>query len=162
MFWLAALSVGLSAAGAASQASAQRRSSAYSRDVALNNQKIAQDNARDVELRGRLSVYDQRRAVARQLGDIRVATAGAGLEVDVAGTTPQDMVQSMVEAGELDVLRLRNNIDREVRRALIQGAEFEAQAGQFELQRQSYNPFRSALTAGAGSALSNHDILFES
>ena len=57
-------------------------------------------------------------------------------------------------------MRLRNNIDREKRKSQIQGANFEAQAGQFEAQRQSISPFRSALVAGASSALGSSDILF--
>lgn len=154
--------LGLSAAGAY-QASVQRKQeAAFSKGVALTNAQIAADNARDVELRGRQAVYDQRRAVAREVSDVRVATAASGVEVDVEGTTPQDMVQAMNEAGELDVMRLRNNIEREERRALVQGASFEAQAGQFELQRSSESPFRSALiSVGAGlTNQSNADILF--
>ena len=122
--------IGLSAAGAYSASKANKANAAYSRDVALTNAQVAADNARDVELRGRQAVYDQRRAVAREVSDVRAATAGAGLVVDEAGTTPQDMVRAMNEAGELDVMRLRNNIEREKRRALVQGTNYEAQAGQ--------------------------------
>lgn len=154
--------IGLSAAGSYAASKSRKQSAAFSRDVALTNKQIAEDNARDVELRGRQAVYDQRRAVAREVSDIRTATAASGIVVDEAGTTPQDMVQAMNEAGELDVMRLRNNIEREERRALVQGVNFEAQAGQFELQRSSESPFRSALTTAAGAALSpgNADILF--
>lgn len=154
--------IGLKAAGAYKQSQARKDQAEYNRDVALTNKQIAEDNARDVELRGRQAVYDQRRAVARELGDVRAATAASGLVVGEAGTTPQDMVQAMTEAGELDVMRLRNNIEREKRRAIVQATSYEAQAGQFDLQRQSESPFRSALTSIAGSASSGatRDILF--
>lgn len=154
--------IGLTAAGAYRQAQSQKQQAAYAKGVALTNEQIALDNARDVELRGRQAVFDQRRAVARQLADVRSSVAGSGLVVDEAGTTPQEMVQSMAEAGELDILRLRNNIEREKRRALVQATSYEAQAGQFELQRASISPFRSAVTAGFGAATSGRtgDILF--
>lgn len=157
---LAVASVAMSAAGAFSQAKAQKNAAAYNRDVAETNVQIAKDNARDVELRGRQAIYDQRRAVARELSSVRTATAASGLVVGEAGTTPQDMVQAMTEAGELDVMRLRNNIDRERRRAEIEGTNFKAQAGAFELERRSISPFRSALGAGLGSLNQNADILF--
>lgn len=152
--------IGLQAAGAYANAKGQRAQAAYSRDVALTNRQIALDNARDVELRGRQAVFDQRRAVARELSNVKAATAGSGLVVGEAGTTPQELVQAMAQAGELDVMRLKNNIEREERRALVQGASFEAQAGQFELSRSQINPFRSALTTAVGGAVGNADILF--
>ena len=154
--------IGLSAASAFQASRARRQQSAFNRDVALTNEEIAQQNARDVELRGRQAVFDQRRAVAREVANVRAATAASGIVVDEAGTTNQDLVRSMVEAGELDVMRLRNNIEREKRRALVQATQYEAQAGQFELQRASESPFRSALTTVAGGVTSprNMDILF--
>lgn len=157
---LAAAGVGLAAGGAYQASQARKQQAAFSRDMALTNEVIALDNARDVELRGRQAVYDQRRAVARQLSSVRAASAGAGMVVDEIGTVPQDMVIAMAEAGELDVMRLQNNIERERRRALVQGAQFEAQAGQFELQRSSESPFRSALVTGVSGAVGNYDLLF--
>ena len=162
MAFLTAAAIGISAIGSYKEAKAQKQQAAYARDVQLTNAQIAQDNARDVVLRGRQAVFDQRRAVARQLADVRTATAGSGLVVGEAGTVPQELVTAMAEAGELDVLRLKNNIDREERRALVQQTQYEAQAGQFEVQRQSINPFRSALITGlnAASQPGNRDLLF--
>ncbi len=161
---LAVASVGLSAYGAYSQSKSAKASAAYQRDVAKTNEKIAEQNARDVELRGRQAIYDQQRQVARSLSSVRAATTANNLEVGVAGTTPQDLVQAMAEAGALDVMRLRNNVDREKRRAEIQGMNYAAQAGQFELERRSISPFRSALITGVGAATSgaSGDILFGS
>jgi len=151
--------IGLQAAGAYQAAKSAKQQSAFNRDLALTNEIIAQDNARDTVLRGRVAIYDQRRMVAAELGNVRAATAGSGLVVDQAGTTPQDMVADMVAAGELDVMRLKNNIDREERRALVQGAQFEAQANQFEAQRSSISPFRSAAIAGVSGIIGSADIL---
>lgn len=161
---LTAGGVGMMAGSQYYAAQGQKSQAAFNRDVALNNQIIAEQNVADIADRGRVAVYDQRRAVARELGNVRAATAGSGLVVDEAGTTPQDMVRAMVDAGELDVMRLQNNIDREQRRASIQGANFAAQAGQFEANRASINPFRSALTSAFQGATTgmNADILFGS
>lgn len=157
---LAVASTAFQAVGAYQQAQAQKNAAAYNRDVAENNAKIAEDNARDVELRGRVAVFDQRRAVARELSVVRAGSAANGLVVDEVGTIPQEMVQAMTEAGELDVMRLRNNIENEKRRALVQKTNFEAQAGAFEMERRSISPFRSALGAGLSGLNQNADILF--
>lgn len=159
---LVAASVGMSAVGAAQQAKSRRQQAGYQRDVAETNAEIGRQNAQDVVERGRVAVYDQRRAVARQLSDIDAATAGSGLVVGEGGTTPAAMVEAMNEAGELDVMRLKNNIAREERRGLIQAQNYEAQAGQFDLQRRSISPLRSGLTAGLNAATQagSMDILF--
>lgn len=159
---LAGASVALGAASAFTSASGAKSRAKFDRDVALNNEVIAKQNEQDTELRGRIATFDQRRAVARQISSVRSATAASGLVVDDAGTTGAAMVEDMTVAGELDVMRLRTNIDNEKRRAAIQGANFKAQAGQFEAQRSSINPFRSALVAGVGGAVNNSDILFGS
>lgn len=151
----AVISAGMAAASSASQASAAGKADAYSAAVAGNNAQIARDNARDVELRGREAVYDQRRAVSRELGRVRAAAAGQGLAVDEVGTVPQDMVNAMAEAGELDIMRLRNNIEREKRRALVQASNYEAQQGQFEMQRASRKPGMRAFMAGATSLVNS-------
>ena len=151
--------VGLSALGAFGASKARKQQAAYNAQVARNNAQIAEDNARDTELRGRVSVFSQRRQLARSLSTIRAATAGSGLVVDEQGTTPQAMVDDMILAGELDALRLRNNIELEKRRAMVQRASFVAKAGQFDLQRSSESPFRSALVAGVGGIARSPDLL---
>lgn len=156
---LAVASVAFQAVGAYSAAKSQKQAADYNRQVAENNAQIARDNARDVELRGRQAVYDQRRQVATELGRIRSTAASRGLTVDEAGTTPQDMVDAMNYAGELDVLRLQANIEREKRRAIVEETSFRAQAGAFELERNSISPFRSAFGAALGGVNQNADIL---
>lgn len=158
---ISAIGLGMSAVGAYSSAQSQKTSAKYNAAVARNNAEISRDNADDIEKRGRVAVFDQYRQIASQLSSVEAATAGAGLEVDVEGTTGQDLVRAMTEAGALDVMRLKNNIQREKRRALIQGANFEAQAGQLETTARSISPFRSGLVAlGQGAASpAGQDIL---
>jgi len=159
---LVAAGIGMQALGSYNQAQGAKQSAAFNRDMALVNAQIAGQNVRDIELRGRQAEYDQRKAVARELSSVRAATAANGLVVNEAGTTPQDMVRAMAEAGELDAMRLRNNIEREKRTAEIQGTQYTAQAGQFDAERRSISPFRSAFTTALSGVTnsSNADILF--
>lgn len=59
------------------------------------------------------------------------------------GGTFEDQIGDLAEAGELDILRIRDNVESEKRRALIQGEQFVAEAGLFDLKGQN---------AGAGFA----------
>ncbi len=163
MFWmipLAIASIATRAIGAASEAAARKEQVDYAAQQAENNAQVARDNARDVELLGRQAIVDQRKAIARSLSDVRAATAGAGLVVDQEGTTPQAIFDDMVVAGELDVLRIRNNIEREKRRIMVGATQQEAQAGQLRLESASISPFRAGLTAGIGALNQSSDILF--
>lgn len=141
----------MSAYGAFQQASAQKAQADYASQVASNNAEIGEDNYADVYERGKVAAFNQRRTIARQLDDTTAAIAGNNLVVGEAGTTPQNIIQSMIEEGELDVQQLRNNVIREARRAQIQAASYTAQAEQFALERDSINPAFSALGAGIGT-----------
>jgi hypothetical protein len=143
------------------QASKGRKAQASSqRDQALFNAEIAQENMADIGERGLTAVRDQQMMTLRNLSSVRSAGAASGVVVDQEGTSLQDSVVAMAEAGTIDVKRLRENIDRERRRAEIQGENFTAQADQFEIKRAGENPFLSGLSAGLNSASNNSDILF--
>jgi hypothetical protein len=143
------------------QASKGRKAQAGAqRDQATFNAEVAQDNMADVDERGLTAVRDQQMMTLRTLSSVRSAGAASGVVVDQEGTSLQDSVVAMAEAGTIDVKRLRENIDRERRRAEIQGANFTAQAEQFEIKRSGESPFLSGLSAGLNSASNNSDILF--
>ena len=59
----------------------------------------------------------------------------------------------------MDILTLEGNIARESRRARIQGTQYEAQAGLFELEASSISPGLAGLAAGLGSLSRNSDLL---
>ena len=143
------------------QASKGRKAQAdQSAEQAEFNAEIAQENMIDVEARGLTALRDQRMMTIRNLSSVRSAGAASGVVVDQEGTSLQDSVVAMAEAGAIDVTRLRENIDREKRRAEVQGANFEAQADQFRISSAGQNPFLSGLSAGLNSASQNSDILF--
>lgn len=149
------------------QLKAQAQMAAYQQQVAQNNAAIAAQNIEDAAKRGRQAEYEHRIKVARALGTQRAATAGAGLLVDEDGTTPDWLMDDMVQKGELDVLKIRDNVKREQRKFQIQQMNFLAQAGQYELQgsiatqqANNINPLMAGLTAGFGAAVGNADVLF--
>jgi hypothetical protein len=153
-------STALQAVGAFQAASARKRQAEYQAQVARNNAEIAEQNKRDAEIRGRGEEYEHRRKVARALSAQRAATASSGLMLDEEGTTQEALELGMIEAGEMDVMTIRDNVRRQQRKSEIQSMNFQAQAGQFELQAASEKPFLAALTAGLGGISQNADVLF--
>lgn len=158
---LAALSTAVSVVGAIQQANAQKAQAEYNAAVARNNTIIAEQNAQDVEDRGDIALAQRRQALNQTIGSARAAIAGSGLMVDDAPeTTPAMLLDDLTVAGQMDILTLEGNIARESRRARIQGAQFEAQAGLFDLEASSISPGLAGISAGLSSASRNADLLF--
>jgi hypothetical protein len=157
---LAIASAGVGIAGAVTASKGRKAQARANADQSEFNAIIAQENMVDVEERGLIALRDQRMLTLRNLSSVRSAGAASGVVVDQEGTSLQDSVVAMAEAGTIDVRRLRENIDREKRRAEVQGINFEAQADQFRIAQAGENPFLSGLSAGLNSANQNSDILF--
>lgn len=158
---LAVASTAVSVIGAVQQAQAQKAQAEYNSAVARNNATIAEQNAQDVEQRGDIALAQRRQALNQTIGSARAAIAGSGLLVDdEPGTTPALLLDDLTVAGQMDILTLEGNIARESRRARIQGAQYEAQAGLFELEASSISPGFAGLSAGLSSASRNADLLF--
>tara|TARA_R110000737_G_scaffold58287_2_gene84248 strand:- start:592 stop:1083 length:492 start_codon:yes stop_codon:yes gene_type:complete len=157
---VAVAGVGLSAAGAYSSSKANKAAANANADQARVNAEIAKRNAKDIVKQGEGALFDQKLATIASMSQVRSGTAGAGFTVDAAGTTGENLYKSMAAAGELDITRLQENIDREEQRALDQGAGFTAQADQFKIQARGFNPLLSGFTAAVGGASRNADILF--
>jgi hypothetical protein len=157
---LAIASTAVSVVGAVQQANAQKAQAEYNAAVARNNAIIAEQNAQDVEQRGDIALAQRRQALNQTIGSARAAIAGSGLLVDDAPeTTPAMLLDDLTVAGQMDILTLEGNIARESRRARIQGGQFEAQAGLFELEGRSISPAFAGLSAGLGTASRNSDLL---
>lgn len=157
---LAVTSVGLSAAGAFGAAKDKKRSANYNAAVNRNNAEIAQTNAEDIAERGEIAAQAQGVRTRQTIGAAKAALAGSGILVNDAGSTGEQLIDDLAKAGALDVLRLREAASREEHRALVQGVNFEAQAGLFDLQATSINPAFAGLSAGLRSASNNADTLF--
>lgn len=144
----------MSAIGAFQQAEAQKAQAEYSAAVSRNNAIIAEQNAADIVQRGEVARDVQRRRINQTIGAARAAIAGSGLLLDEGdgGTTSALLLDDLRTAGQFDIMTLKANVDREERRAKIQGMNFQAEAGLFDLQASSINPGLAAVSAAFGSA----------
>lgn len=124
----------------AQRAAAQsaRNQANYQAQVARNNAIIAQQNAADVRDRGARAEDEQRRRIHQTKGSAKAVQASHGFLVDdTADSTNVQMVADLAEAGELDILTIRDNTEREAHRAEVQGQQFVAEAGLFDLKAAS-------------------------
>ena len=143
------VSTAVGVVGAVQQASAQKAQAEYQAAVERNNVIIANQNAADAIDRGRVEADDMRRRVNQSLGSARAAVASNGLLLDDdMSSTSATLLDDMMIAGQLDVLRIHNNAQREERRAKIQGMNFEAQARLYDQKAASISPLMAGLSAG--------------
>jgi len=150
---MAGLGVASSILGAKKQAKAQKGALKANAEIAGLNAETSRENAYDVELAGRFAEIEQYRKINRAVGTTRAAVAGAGIVVDDAGATSQDLVDDMVNMGAMDITRIRRNV-------ALERKKFEKQAENFELQKKhgmasagSISPNFAAITAGLQSGL---------
>jgi sRNA-binding protein len=145
----------MSAASAYQQSQAQKAQARYQAQVASNNAIIAQQNAASIKEKGVIAQQEHRRKVKAVKGLAKTQQAAKGFLVDdTADSSNQQAIQDIVELGKLDELRIKHNTDLEERRALIQGVNFQAQAGLYDLKASQQNPLlagTSTLLAGASS-----------
>lgn len=147
---VSAVGVGMSAIGSYQQAQAAKSQANYQAQVAMNNSIIAQQNAADVRDRGKRDIEEHRDRIAQSKGAAKGDMASLGFLIDDPDSTNVKLLADIAEVGALDVLKMRDNTDREERRALIQGDQFVAQAGLYGLQASAQNPGAAA----AGTLLS--------
>lgn len=139
--------------GAYQQSQAAKSQANYQAAVARNNSIIAQQNAADVRDRGEVAEQEHRDRIKQTKGSAVASQAANGFLVDDPGSSNVDLLADIAEAGELDVLRIRDNTEREARRAEIQGSNFQAQAGLFDMQASAQNPgLAGATTLLSGAA----------
>lgn len=135
-----------------SQAKAAQGQARYQAQVAENNAIIAQQNADRIRQNMGQAEEEQRRRVEQTRSSARAAMGATGFLVDdTADSTFSLIQQDIMELGEYDILKLRDNYEQEARSAEIQGINYQAQAGLNRLEASSYN----AGMAAAGSLLSN-------
>lgn len=116
----------LSVIGQRRQAQSQAAQLNYQSQVARNNQIIANQNAADIEARGKVSETLQRRQTAQLLGRQRTALAANGVVIDEGSAL--DITSDTERQGEFDALVVRQNTQRDARATRIQGGNFGSQA----------------------------------
>ena len=150
----AVASAGVGAIGAYQQSQAAKSQANYQRQVAENNAIIAQQNATRIRQQAEVAEDEQRRRVAATKGSAMTRLAANGLLLDAPDDTEDTaslFLQDIAEIGEYDILKLRDNYEQEARVAEIQGVNYQAQAGLFELQASAQSPGFAAV----GSLLSS-------
>jgi len=139
--------------GGRKQAKAQKAAARGNAEIAGLNRDIALENARDVTLAGRDLEIEQYKTINRAIGSARAAAAGAGIEVDLAGTISQDIVDDMRYVGAMDIQKIRQNV-------ALERKKFEGQAEDFEMRRKfglssasAISPNLAGLTAGLNAGV---------
>jgi hypothetical protein len=139
------------------QAQAQRAQADFQAAVARNNAIIANQNADAIINRGEQEKADRRRAIALAKGRVKPRQAALGWLVDdTPDSTNATFRADLAELGELDILRLNDQILLKERQARIQATDFQAQASLFDFQSSQINPLLSgatSLVSGIGSTV---------
>lgn len=138
------ISLGLSAAGAATSAIGAYQQVKVAGDVAARNAKLADLQAEDALRRGENEAAELRRQVAATKSAQRVSLAAKGL--DLTYGTAADLQDQTDFFGESDVATVRTNARKEAWARRSQGANFQAEA----LSQRPWLSAGSTLLAGAG------------
>jgi hypothetical protein len=120
----------------------------YQAQVAENNRIIAEQQARDAEMRGQMAEDARRQQTRMLIGRQRTALAANGMLVDDGSAL--DITGDTAAQGEIDALTLRANAAREAYGYRAQGSNFMADAG---LQRARSAAAGPAALVGAGATL---------
>jgi hypothetical protein len=120
----------------------------YQAQVAENNRIIAEQQAKDAEMRGQMAEDARRHQTRMLIGRQRTALAANGMLVDDGSAL--DITGDAAAQGEIDVLTLRANAAREAYGYRAQGANFMTDAG---LQRARAASAGPAALVGAGATL---------
>lgn len=138
------ISLGLSAAGAATSAIGAYQQAKIAGDVAARNAKIADMQAEDALRRGENEAAELRRRVAATKSAQRVSLAAKGL--DLTYGTAADLQDQTDFFGESDVATVRTNARKEAWSRRAQSTTFQAEA----LSQRPWLSAGSTLLAGAG------------
>ncbi|MGP1257211.1 MAG: virion core protein, T7 gp14 family [Kiloniellales bacterium] len=117
------------------QATAQRASLDYQRQVAENNARTSEALAEDARQRGRAEERAQRLRTQQALGQQQAALAATGFQADSGSAL--GILGDTAALGELDALQIRDNAAREAWQFRVQGSNDRAQAGLFGLEARN-------------------------
>lgn len=159
-----AVPIGLMTAGAAVQAmgvkqesDAQQGLASYNRQVANNNQTIANAQSKDILDTGRIDEETQRYVTAQRLGEARAGAAARGVDVNQGSAV--DIQSNLAATGEQEALTIRSNAAKQALAARQQAQYFGQQKDLQSMQRKQagiagqYGVANSIL--GGATAVSN-------
>jgi hypothetical protein len=142
-----ALNAGVSAVGAAQQASATAASERYQAQVALNNQKIAGQYAAQATADGQNQVAAKQEQTAQTIGTERAAMAANGVELN-SGSALR-IQGDTAKLGDVDAMTIRSNAARAAYGYELQGVSYGQQASLDE------SAASNAVSAGSLNAFSH-------
>lgn len=138
-------------AGAAyDQASAQREASEYQAAVERRNAELAETQAKDAVERGKLAASNLQRQLAQARSAQRVQLAATG--VDIGSGSALDLQGDMWALGDLDLLAVRQNAEREAYGYRIGAAGNMAQSEMAKAAARQASPSLSAFNSLVGTA----------
>lgn len=143
---LPTVAAGASAAGGLFSAYGQYQAGKYQSDVARDNARVAELQARDANIRGGMEEDRYRRQLAQFQGQQR-ATAGAAGR-DLASGTTADLLAQTADIGEQDALQIRSNAMREAYGFKVQAVN-ERQQGRLARAQGRNAAIGTILTSGA-------------
>jgi hypothetical protein len=139
--------VATQAQAAANASQAQKNAYEYQAAVSRNNQKIAEWQAQNAIAQGQEAEIDQRRKMAALKGSQRAGLAAKGL--DISSGSALNILTDTDYLGEMDVLNIRSNAERQAWAQRVQGSNEAANATLLSMRADAENP----LMAGAGTLL---------
>lgn len=135
----------VSAYGAYQQSKAAQAQAEYNAAIARNNQIAAQQDAAAIEERGKIQEQEHRERIAQAIGAARAAGGAGGFVIDGEEDETNILLQAdIAEAGELDILKIRDQVDLDVRNRLLAAADFGAQAAMSSFEARSQSPLFAA------------------
>lgn len=135
-------------ASTAFQALGAFQQSSMAKAQAKYQAKLAENQALDARQRAEAEEDEKRRQIAQTVGTARARQAANGLLVDdTPDSTNFQLIDDLIVAGELDILRIRDNGERQARGA-------EAQAELYKTQAKNQNPLLAGLGAGISAGVS--------
>lgn len=138
------------------QSQAAEAQSKYQAAIAARNAELQRQNAADARERGKTEAAEHRDRIAQTIGASRAAMAARGLLVDDApGTVSADLQNDLLDAGELDILRIKDNAEREARRYEIAASNYDASGSGHLMEASQQSPAGAAVgtfLAGAASS----------
>ena len=153
---LPAVSLALTAAGAAMSAySAYNQSKQakaaynYQAEVGRNNAKIAEWNAQEVTRQGEQELIAHQRKVAALTGTQRAAFGSRG--IDMSEGSALNILSDTAYLGEQDAITIKDNIAKKAWQARMQGYNDSANAELLQSRADGENP----LLSGASSLLTS-------
>ncbi len=117
---------GVSAAGSIEAGNAGQAAAAYRSQVAANNAKIAQTNARMDIQAGEVAATNQGLKTRAKVGEEKAAQGAAGVDVNTGSAV--DVRAGTAEIGMLDALTVRSNAAKQAYGQLVNASNYETQS----------------------------------